>query len=200
MDGAAGTELATTPELHHLTISVLSLGLNLMIKKFALTAAVVSFVAFSAPAMAADLIIEEEDVPVYDVGSDTDWEGAYIGGFLGYYPDDPSWYVGGQIGYNFLASETFLVGIQASGLISPDGGYIEGWLDGHAGVAFDNVAIYGLAGLGIQDDGDTLYRLGGGAEFMVANGFSIFAEGYVGNDIGQAPTVPGVAAGFRFHF
>jgi opacity protein-like surface antigen len=171
-----------------------------MIRKFALTVAALSLAAFTAPVVAADLIIEEEDVPVYDVGSDANWEGAYIGGFLGYYPQDPSFYVGGQVGYNFLVSESFLLGIQASGLVSPDGGYIEGWLDGHAGVAFDNIAVYGLAGLGIQDDGDTLYRFGAGAEVMVANGFSIFAEGYVGNDIGQAPTVPGVAAGFRFHF
>jgi hypothetical protein len=70
----------------------------------------------------------------------------------------------------------------------------------HAGFAMEQFAIYGIGGVGIQDDGDTLYRFGAGGEFMVADGFSVFAEGYLGNDIGQSPTVPGVAAGVRFHF
>jgi hypothetical protein len=172
-----------------------------MNKQFTLAlAAAAGIAALSSPVFAADLVVYDDAPPVMDMGSSVDWEGAYIGGLLGYYPDDPSYVIGAQIGYNFLASEMFLIGLQATGQYSPDGGYFEGWLDMKAGVALESFALYGLGGLGIQDDGDTLWRLGVGAEVMVAEGFSLFAEGGVSEDIGDTPDVPFIQGGVRFHF
>ena len=156
-----------------------------MIRKFALTVAALSLAAFSAPVMAADLILDEEDVPVVDVGSSFDWEGAYVGGLLGYYPTFGEPVVGGQIGYNFLPVENFLVGIEGTGLVY-FGGDFELWLHGKAGVAMDNVALYGLAGVGI--------------EVAVADQVSLFGEAFVREEWGDFPDVPYVQAGIRFHF
>jgi outer membrane immunogenic protein len=170
-----------------------------MIRKFALTVAALSLAAFSAPVMAADLILDEEDVPVVDVGSSFDWEGAYVGGLLGYYPTFGEPVVGGQIGYNFLPVENFLVGIEGTGLVY-FGGDFELWLHGKAGVAMDNVALYGLAGVGTFNFNVPLYSLGVGIEVAVADQVSLFGEAFVREEWGDFPDVPYVQAGIRFHF
>jgi opacity protein-like surface antigen len=174
-----------------------------MFKKATLAAvAVVGIAALSAPVAAADLVIDEPiiDEPVISA-SGFDWEGAYIGVFGGYNFDFAAAQIGGELGYNFLASENFLLGVEASGLFYLDGSNDhELFLRGKAGFVADQVAIYALAGVGEYDFTTPLYDIGAGVEFAVADNITLNAEVFGRNQWGAAPTVLNVEAGLRFHF
>jgi opacity protein-like surface antigen len=171
-----------------------------MLKTYAaLAGAAVSVLALSAPVYAADLIIEDE--PFMASPSGFDWEGAYIGVFGGYAITFGEPIFGGELGYNFLPAENFLLGIEGSVLIYPFDGDHEAFLRGKAGFVADQVAIYGLAGIGEYNFTTPLYDLGAGVEFAVADNITINGEVF-GRQVWGAfpPTVLFVEGGIRFHF
>ena len=173
-------------------------------KTFALALAASAGLAFaSTAAQAADLVVYNDDLPMMtDTGMvESDWEGVYIGGSLGYYPDISSLTLGGEIGANFLPAENFLMGISGSGLVYLDGSLdTEFFVRARAGVVFDSVAIYALGGLGIYNFGTPLWDVGAGIEVMATENLSLFAEGFLRQEVGEIPDVVHVQAGARFHF
>lgn len=174
-----------------------------MIKTFATALLVAGGLAFAvAPAAAADLIVYDDPLPMTDVGTvSVDWEGAYVGVGLGYYPTFGDATISGEIGFNFLASENILLGVSGSGLLYLDGSNdTEFYIRGRAGVVFDRVALYGMASLGVYNFGTALWDVGAGIEVMVADGFSVFGEGFLRDTVGNIPDVPHVQAGVRLHF
>jgi outer membrane immunogenic protein len=167
-----------------------------MLKTFALAAALTIAVA---PAFAADLVVS---VPTVPVATGFNWEGAYVGGALGLYPDSGDLTISGQVGYNFLPSENLILGIEGSGLFYLDGtGDSELYVHGKAGVVVDKAIIYATSGLGTYNFGTTpLWDVGAGAEFAVTDHLSIDGEIYGRNVVGSLPTVLHVQAGIRYHF
>jgi opacity protein-like surface antigen len=171
-----------------------------MFKALAAAAATAVVLSCAVPAIAADLMV---DTPPVVEATGFDWEGAYVGSFLGVYPTfGPSPTVGGEIGYNFVPSESFLLGVEGSGLFYLDGSAgIELFVHGKAGATFDNVAVYGLAGVGTFNFGTfVLWDVGVGAEVAVTDNLTLDAQVFGRNVIGSAPTVPHVQAGIRYHF
>lgn len=152
----------------------------------------------AAPAIAADLVV---DVPAVDevVPAGFDWEGAYVGGHLGW-AGFPAYYAGGEIGYNFLPAESFLLGIEGSGYLLSGGG-AELFVNGKAGFVADSVAIYGLAGLGYATAGGIgLWDVGAGIEVAVTDSVTVYGQAKLNQAIGNIPNVPFLQAGVRFHF
>jgi opacity protein-like surface antigen len=158
-------------------------------------AAGAALLAFTVPAMAADLIVDTP--PVMDTTSSINWEGAYIGGVLGYYPTFGGPVVGGEIGYDFTPSENFLLGIEGSVLFG--NGFIDSFIKGKAGFVAGNAAFYGLAAIG-PASGGVIYKFGVGAEFRIDQNWGIDGEIAGANFIGAAPVNPYVQIGVRYHF
>lgn len=173
-------------------------------KNFAIAFATVAGLAFvSATAQAADLVVYDDNLPMMtDTGMvESDWEGAYVGGSLGYYPTFSTATLGGEVGFNFLPAENFLIGMSANGLIYLDGSFdTEFFVRGRAGVVFDNVALYGLASVGIYNVSTALWDVGAGIEVMATDNISFFAEGFLREVVGNIPDTPHIQAGARFHF
>lgn len=172
-------------------------------KKFALAAVAAAGLAFSTSAQAADLVVYDDDLPMMtDTGMvEADWEGFYIGGSAGFITNANAPTLGGEIGVNYLAAENFLLGISGAGLIYLDGSMdTEFFVRGRAGVVFDSVALYATGGLGIYDFNLPLWDIGAGVEIMATDNVSLFAEGFLRQEIGFIPDVVHVHAGARFHF
>jgi outer membrane immunogenic protein len=175
---------------------------GLVMKKYAaLAGAMVSVLALGAPAYAADLIIDE---PYIDSPSSSsfDWEGAYVGVFGGYYWNFGDAVIGGELGYNFLATENFLLGIEASGLFYLDGtNDFELYVHGKAGFVVDNVAIYAIGGVGTFEFATPLYDIGAGIEVAVTENVTINGQVFA-RDVWGDFTPDGLItqAGIRFHF
>lgn len=167
--------------------------------------------AFASAAHAADLIIEEPAAVVEAIGFD--WEGFYIGAQAGgqWYPDPDISYglLGVHAGYNFLASESFLLGIEGTAeVITGDfGTYGEFFVNGRVGaLVSDAFLLYGIGGVGVEvaEDGDTFgtYQLGAGLEAAVTDSVSVRGQlvgvGFFDDD----ELFPGVKAtvGVSFHF
>lgn len=153
-----------------------------------------ALVAASGSAMAADLMIEVPDAPVID--NSFDWEGAYLGAFVGYHAN---LIFGGEVGYNMMASEMVLVGVTASGFIETDGD-TELWIDGRVGGTFDNVLLYANGGLGVYNLGTAIWRVGVGAEIAVTDNVSLNAQLGLDDAIGSVPSNIYANVGVRFHF
>ena len=173
-------------------------------KTFALALAAAAGLAFaSTSAQAADLVVYNDDLPMMtDTGMvESDWEGVYVGGSIGYIENGPSATLGGEIGANFLPAENFLIGVSGSGMLYLDGSLdTEFFIRARAGVVFDSVAIYALGGLGIYNFALPLWDVGAGIEVMATENLSLFAEGFLREEIGEIPDVLHVQAGARFHF
>jgi outer membrane immunogenic protein len=116
-----------------------------------------------------------------------DWEGFYVGvhggGSWALQVDANYGLIGVDVGANFLAAESFLIGIEGSvDLLSGTfGEFVHVYATGRAGVlASDEVYVYALASLGteINDAGDTFpfYALGGGIEVAVTEAVSVRGE------------------------
>lgn len=102
-------------------------------------------------------------------------------------------------GYNFLASEGLLLGIQGSGLIYLNGnGDTEFVVHGKIGGTFDDVAIYALGGIGVYNSNLPLWDVG--VEVAVTDSLAWNAQISGRNQIGQVPNVLHVQTGLRFHF
>ena len=167
-------------------------------KKTSLIALAAALAIAASPVAAADLIV---DVPVVDEASSFDWEGLYVGGFLGYFPWAPSATVGLELGYNVVFDNNVLVGVETSGLFYLDGSQDdELFVNGKLGAALDNVAIYTTAGLGTYNLGLALWSVGAGVEVALTDSLTWNVQLSGRNTIGSLPTVPHVQTGLRFHF
>lgn len=165
-----------------------------MIRTLALSLLAATAVAsFAAPALAADLVLEEDTIAMATPPADHD---VYIGPLIGTYPGDP--FVGAQLGVNMHPAENFLIGLAVTGLVGP--GFAEGWLDAHVGVAMDSFSIYGLGGVGFSNSFGPLWQIGLGADAMVTDNVSIFAEVMLAEELGDIPDTPKVQGGIRWHF
>lgn len=170
----------------------------------------------------------------------TNWAGAYLGANIGYgwgtvtssagTINPQGGMIGGQIGYNFYLSDGVVLGAQAdmdwSNITDSNATYTDtiqwnGALTGHLGFAWDAVMPYVLGGVafannkveaggGSQDQWHTGWTVGAGAEVMLADNLSAFAEyrysDYGTKDYGGVgvtgvhPTDNTVRAGLNFHF
>lgn len=164
-------------------------------------------------ALAADLTIPAEEAPVID--NTFDWEGAYAGAEIGFEYFDPDYIYGAGgvfVGYNFLASESILLGIEGSlGLIADDDeAYGEAFVFGRAGVLVTpEILLYGIAGVGYEwqlDDAsnynDTGYQLGAGIEAAVADNVTVRGQltGYGYFDDSDLFEAARATVGVAFHF
>jgi outer membrane immunogenic protein len=160
----------------------------------------VAALALALPAAAADLIVDVPDVEEI-VPAGFDWEGGYIGGNVGYAISFGDPIVGAELGYNFLVSESILLGIEGSGMLYADGsGDTEFFVRGKTGVAIDNVAIYGLAGVGIFNFGLPLWDIGAGVEVAVTDNVTLNGQVFLRGELGDVPDALFAQAGVRFHF
>ncbi|MDO8359359.1 MAG: hypothetical protein Q7T08_04885 [Devosia sp.] len=169
-----------------------------MLKSLVALATASALLSVAAPALAADLILDAPQV----IDNGFNWEGAYVGGFLGGYPTFPAVTAGVELGYDMLVSEQVLLGIEGSALFYlAGGGAPELFLHGRAGVVMDNVAIYGLAGVGTFGPfTGYLWDVGGGIEVALTDNLTFDAELFGRNMVGLLPTVPHIQAGVRYHF
>lgn len=168
------------------------------------SAAAVALFAISSSAFAADLMI---DTPIGDAPmASGSLDGVYLGIFGTTYPNaGPAEYgIGVELGYNFTAAESFLLGVEASGVFYPTGYDPEVWLKGKAGFTADSFAIYGFGEIGgyFGAPFTPQYGVGAGAEFLVTDSISIAAEVGLREDLGVALTTNNLHAqiGARFHF
>lgn len=167
---------------------------------------------FAGQAIAADLVVA--DAPVAVPAAGFDWEGGYAGlhGGAFLWPDYETEYglAGAQVGYNFLASESILAGIEASAeyLSGTNGDFVHVAVGGRLGVlATDSVLIYGLGQLGVEftksNDKYTYYGLGAGVEVAATDSISVKGELIGGNQFDNVDSgfksVTGTV-GINFHF
>ena len=163
----------------------------------------------------------------------TNWTGFYVGGFGGYASENTSdpfaikgGFGGGTIGYNWQFNQ-FVFGLEADGAgadinnsITALGVTVGAKADalatfrGRAGVAFDQVLLYGTGGLAVADlsinatapgvaisDSKTLtgWTAGAGVEWMFLPHWSVKAEylyrSFSGQTFFAAQLPPGVATG-----
>lgn len=161
----------------------------------------------SAPVVAADLIVDVPEPGVVVDDSGFDWDGAFAGVYgaaLFGSPITASWGLGGFIGAN-MTHEQFLLG----GIVSA-GGFTQGSMDGEwivqgigrVGVlATDNIALYGLAGVGYETYNDGLYLpVGAGAEVGFADDLSVRLQYQADYVVDQNIWVSSISTGIAFHF
>lgn len=146
----------------------------------AVTAALFS----TAAASAADLIIPVSPEPIYEAAGFS-WDGLYVGARAGGQWFTAATYadVGGVAGFNFMASDTILLGLEATADYTWNSTVNRGWeLFGNARAGFvlsDSAMVYALGGLGVYTSSFGhvgLYQLGGGVEFAVTDAITIRGE------------------------
>lgn len=183
-------------------------------RKLGYISAAILLSSIGSSALAADLIIEEPMAPVMDYAAPSGWEGAYIGihGGYGWGEVDASTgdvgdheimggFLGGQVGYNFVLGNDFVVGVQGDlswaniGGEYEDGFTIEDTLNwtGSATVhlGFDGGVFmpYVLGGVAFASNNHTDdifdtditethvgYTVGAGVNVMVSDSISAFGE------------------------
>jgi len=178
-----------------------------------LTVAAAALTLLTGSALAADLTIPEDEAPV--VSSGFDWEGPYVGvSAAGEFSlDDGDDYFGGGVyaGINFLASESFLLGIEGTAdlVSSGDYTYAELFVLGRAGVLVTpDVLLYGVGGVGYEwdtsdpDSNATVYQLGAGVEVAVADAVTVRGQltGYGAFDDDDLFEYARASVGIAFHF
>jgi outer membrane immunogenic protein len=158
-------------------------------------------------ASAADMpVMAPADVTV----AGYDWSGAYIGIHGGYAwgetdGDDPvdgdleGFVIGGQVGYNWMLGDSFLIGLEGDGSFSDqnvtDGGEYDvdylATIRGRLGFAFDRFLVYGTGGAafaGAEFTGDDIdffgWAAGGGVEYAITDNISFGVE-YLHYDFGE---------------
>ena len=145
----------------------------------AVTVALLSTAAVSA----ADLIIPTTPEPIYEAGGFS-WEGLYAGvrGGGQWFTAATYGVVGGVVGFNYLATDSFLLGAEVTSDYTWNdfnrGG--EFFLNARGGVVVSDAAlVYALGGTGFYTSGGNyigLYQLGGGVEFAVTDAISLRGE------------------------
>lgn len=186
------------------------LGSQMIRRSLAIAAALT---LLSGSAFAADLVLPEDEAPI--VASGFDWEGPYVGASLSgeFSLDDSEDYFGGGVfaGINFLAAESFLIGIEGTADIVSDGDYTyaELFVLGRAGVLVTpDVLLYGIGGVGYEWDIDdtssnsTAYQLGAGIEVAVTDSVSVRGQltGYGYFDGSELFDYARATVGVAFHF
>lgn len=147
----------------------------------AITAALFSTAAVSA----ADLIIPTTPEPIYEAAGFS-WEGLYVGARAG-----GEWFtaarygvVGGVVGFNFMATDSILLGLEATADYSWNSNVSRGmeyFANVRAGALItDSALIYVLGGVGVYAANGfpnvNLYQLGGGVEFAVTDAVTLRGE------------------------
>ena len=147
----------------------------------ALTVALLSTAAVSA----ADLLIPTTPEPIYEAGG-FGWEGLYAGvrGGGQWFTAATYGVVGGVVGFNYLATDSILLGAEVTGdytwtdVANSGGG--EFFLNARGGVVVTDAAlIYALGGMGFFTRDNNyigLYQLGGGVEFAVTDAVTLRGE------------------------
>jgi opacity protein-like surface antigen len=170
--------------------------------------ATVATAAFSSATFAADLIIADEPV-IDNFATGFDWEGPYAGLYVSGQTSefDDAFGIGADLGVNVLLDSSLLAGVE--GNVAWLAGTPNSWqaqVHGKLGfVATDSAAIYGLLGVGFNSETDGYVPVGIGAEFALADNFTIKAEYQFQWDFEE--TVVGVSEsahvgkiGFNWHF
>jgi outer membrane immunogenic protein len=199
-------------------------------------------VPMASAAQAADLLapMAPPAAAPAPIAPTTNWQGAYVGANVGYgwgtvtsglgtlSPSGIT--VGGQVGYNFVLGNNFVVGVQGDAnwndFSSSNVAYSNdidwtGAVVGRLGFAWDAVMPYALGGVAFANNTvssggvtesqvQTGWTVGGGAEVMLADNLSAFAEyrysDYGTRDyntagvLGVHPTDNTVRVGLNFHF
>lgn len=146
----------------------------------AVTAALLSTAAVSA----ADLIIPVTPEPIYEAAGFS-WEGLYVGARAGGQWFTAATYadIGGVAGFNFMATDSILLGLEATADYTWNSTVNRGWeLFANARAGFlvgDSAMVYALGGLGVYTTSFGsigLYQLGGGVEFAVTDAITIRGE------------------------
>lgn len=178
------------------------------------TALAVATVALlsTAAVSAADLIIPVTPEPIYESGGFS-WEGLYVGARAGGQWFTAATYadVGGVAGFNFVASDTLLLGLEASVDYTWNSTVNRGWelfANARAGLLVgDSALVYALGGLGVYTSsfGSVgLYQLGGGVEFAITDALTIRGEftgqGSLAGGGGPLFDSAKATAGLSYHF
>lgn len=187
------------------------LGVQKMILRSLVTAAGLSLLAGTA--FAADLTMPAGEVPVVDNGFD--WARPYVGASVSseFSLDDGDDYFGGGVfaGINFLASESFLLGVQvtADAVSDGDASYGELFVLGRAGILLTpDMLLYGIGGVGFDwelddpDNNSTAYQLGAGIEVAVSDSVTVRGQltGYGYFDDSDLFDYARATVGVAFHF
>jgi outer membrane immunogenic protein len=162
------------------------------------TVAVAALALVSSSAFAADLIIPTTPQPIIVTSSGFAWDGFYAGVQGGGIwsnntgvSNSGSGILGAHVGYNYVVSAPFLVGVEASanyiwnsnngGFVNQDVNYFDWSIAARAGaIVTDSVLVYAIAGTGgiaafeNNNSGNVAaYQLGGGVELAVADNVTI---------------------------
>ncbi len=168
--------------------------------KIALLASVAA-AALTTATLAADPIVMI-DAPVFDDPA-FDWEGPYAGLYLlgeTSTATGPLFGIGADFGVNILA-DAVLFGVELDGAWVNNGTWqVQGV--GRLGVlASDEFLIYALAGIGTNSGTNAYVPIGVGAEFAVADNFTIKAQYEYHWDLTAAAQSAHVGKiGFNYHF
>lgn len=148
-------------------------------------------VLLAGAAQAADLYIPSTPQPIVE-SAGFNWEGLYVGvqgGVIGSVNSDSdsdsdsdnAGLVGLHVGANFLASSSFLLGLEGTAeyIFSDYSDAALFLINGRAGfLVTDSVLLYGIAGAGVlynvdSEDSTGVYQLGLGAEIAVSDNISL---------------------------
>jgi opacity protein-like surface antigen len=141
--------------------------------------ATVATAALSSATMAADLIISDPIIDNTFAAPGFDWEGPYVGLYVSGQASDftDAWGIGAVLGANVLLDTSLLAGLEGS--VAWLAGTPDSWqgqVHGKLGFVMDQAAIYGLLGVGFNSETDGYVPIGVGAEFALADNFTIKAE------------------------
>ncbi len=157
-------------------------------------------VALSSATVAADLIIAD---PIIDnmftvaCGFDGPYAGLFVSGQT--HPD--GFGIGANLGVNACLDSSLLIGVEGSVAYLLGGAHDwTGQIHGKLGVVADQVAFYGLLGIGTTGAGGAFVPIGVGAEFLVADDFSLKAEYQYQWSLSGAPAGHVGKVGFNWHF
>lgn len=129
------------------------------------------------------------------------WGGLYVGAYGGYSFIPGIADAGMLAGYNFV-SGNFVGGVEGrigAGFGGPAAFY--GSLNARAGfLATPNLLVYGVGGVGyIPAVTTVIYTFGGGAEYAIGNGVSVFGEARALGAIGAGCCGVSLQAGVNYH-
>ena len=158
-----------------------------MNKSILIALAAFALVPFAAQAGGGKMVVEKNPVvvapPCYDGGFE------FSGSAAGFFPDGGHYddALGGGISLGYFYNENF--GFDFSAAVYGTDSEVQNYtLDAVYRVPFNCIAPYAIVGGGVHTNGETegLFRFGGGVDFRVLDGASIFADGtynLLGGDI-----------------
>ncbi|WP_395814941.1 outer membrane protein [Devosia sp.] len=155
-------------------------------------------VAFSSATFAADLIVSEPAMIDNTVGFD--WEGPYVGLWLGGQTTPSVYSLGANLGVNVMLDQSLLAGFEGEIAWLSDSSY-QGDIEAKLGFVADVALIYAHVGVGSNSATGAFVPVGVGAEFAVADNVSLKAEYTYQWDFDNAAQSAHVGKiGINFHF